>query len=282
MATINQLLTDFLFKKSLFKGYLRRQIPYPYKIKLRQPIFVIGSSRSGTSILADVLGCCPCVRHFTEHPIVRRHMWSMVENPELINFEMRKLEKTLVRLSNLKSGRRLLEKTPGHSLVANDLATYFADASFIHIVRDGRDVVSSMLKHSWISRELRGEVKVFWLRYLPETYQKQWQNLNSWERGILRWAVYVTAARKAQSHSERYFEVNYEDICLSPQKSMKQILRFLQLEPFQDFEQQVARINPSSAKRWQKENLSDEQLTFYQKVLSESQFNVSRSHSLID
>jgi hypothetical protein len=272
MTSKNQFLgltaEKILFDKSLLKSYIRREIPWPYRIALYKPIFIIGSSRSGTSMLANLLGASPELHFFAEKPMVRRHMWRMVEEPSSISDELPQLEKTLVRLSGISRGQRLLEKTPGHSLLADSLAAYFPDAKFIHILRDGRDVASSMLKHSWIGPELLEVHKVFWFKLLPEDFQNEWQKLSAWERGILRWAVYANAARRISSCSKRYLEIEYEKLCQSPTQSIQNIINFLELNNFPDLDSQLAKIKPHSTNRWRNDGLTTKQLEFHQRVIS--------------
>ena len=264
---------SFGLQKSVLKSHLRKNIPWPIQTKLEQPIFVVGSSRSGTTMLADILASLPEILDFTEKPIVRHQMWRMVKSPETIPHNLPELEKTLVRLSGVGKGRRLLEKTPGHSLMADSLLSYFPDASLIHIVRDGRDVAFSMLGHRWISRELNNEVEVFWFHLLPQSYQDQWQNLSKWQRGVLRWALYVTSARKAHLHSERYLEVNYEEICQSPQQTIYKIVNFLGLSPSTELENKLLSIKSNSVGNWQKKGLGEGQKSFYEKAVLD--FNLS-------
>ena len=263
---------SFGLQKSLLKSHLRKNIPWPIQTKLENPIFIVGSSRSGTTMLADILASLPEIIDFSETPIVRHQMWRMVKSPDTIPHELPDLEKTLVRLSGIKQGQRLLEKTPGHSLIADSLLSYFSDASLIHIVRDGRDVAFSMLGHKWISRELNGEVEVFWFHLLPQAYQRKWHRLSNWERGVLRWAVYVASARKAHLHSERYFEISYEQICQTPQQTIYKMLDFLSSSSSPELENRLLTIKSSSVKNWQKKDLSEEQKHFYERALIE--FNI--------
>ena len=259
---------SFGLQKSLIKAHLRKNLPWPIQTKLKKPIFVVGSSRSGTTMLAAILESLPEIVDFSETVIVRHKMWRMVKSPETIPRELPDLERTLVRLSGVTKGQRLLEKTPGHSLITNYLLDYFSNASLLHIVRDGRDVALSMLGHKWISRELKEEVEVFWFHLLPQTYQEQWQDLGSWERGVLRWAVYVTSARKAQVYSERYLEVNYEEICQNPQVTISQIIDFLGLSTSPELEDKLKSIKSSSVANWQNKGLTQQQQEFYAQVVT--------------
>lgn len=255
-----------LFKKSLIKNYIRREIPLPQNTKLERPIFITGSSRSGTSILAKALGESPRICHFTENIVVRRHMWHMVENRTTLEKKISRLEKTIARLSGLRNSQRVLEKTPGLSLLAKPLANHFLDAQFIHIVRDGRDVAFSMLKHNWIVDELRGKNKVFWFDLLPKTYQHQWKECDLWKRGVLRWAVYVSNARKI-SNNDRYLEVKYNKLCQEPDAVIDNTLKFLELPSCPKIEKQIKAIKSHKAKTWKEKNLEAEKINFYQEVV---------------
>jgi hypothetical protein len=273
-TTEEQKYLKYLSKqKSLWKAYIRREIPIPLSTTLRDPIFILGSSRSGTTILGKVLGVSPNLCRFTENDIVRKHMFCMVENPNTVEEQLPKLAKTLVRLSGIRPEERLLEKSPGHSLIAKLLADYFVDAKFVHIVRDGRDVAFSMLGHDWIVKGLRGERKLFWFGLLPEQFQHQWHELDLWERGILRWALYVSKAREISSYSDRYCEIKYEKLCQEPQLYLERVLSFLELPIFPKLKEYSAQIKPSNRSNWAEKGLKSSQLKFYERVISE--FNLS-------
>jgi hypothetical protein len=77
---------------------------------LHNPVFILGSSRSRTTILGKVLGASPDLCRFTENDIVRKHMFCMVENPETTKEQLPKLAKTLVRLSGVRPKQRLVER----------------------------------------------------------------------------------------------------------------------------------------------------------------------------
>ncbi len=84
--------------------------------------------------------------------------------------------------------------------IINDL---FPTAQFIHIVRDGRDVVTSVLKQPWGPRDvIEGAA---------------WWNDNTW----------VACRMGSILGPARYAEVRFEDLVSDPEKELKRLSRFL-------------------------------------------------------
>jgi hypothetical protein len=85
----------------------------------------------------------------------------------------------------------IVEKSPSHSHHVQLIAKYLPDAPFLHIVRDGRDVVASLQSASrgWGSYWAPGSLK----------------------NAAVMWKTNVLAARTAAG-TGRYAEVRYEDL----------------------------------------------------------------------
>jgi len=66
--------------------------------------------------------------------------------------------------------RRFAEKCPRHALVVPFLAEAFPDATFIHVVRDGRAVASSLLKTGWLDGRTQGRRA----RYYVPGARREW------------------------------------------------------------------------------------------------------------
>jgi protein-tyrosine sulfotransferase len=119
---------------------------------------------------------------------------------------------TLMGASTVSSELRQVETTP-HTLLHMDIvARLFPKGRFIHVVRDGRDVVSSLLQRDWID---------------PATGDKVWC-CKDIESAADYWVHVVDAIR---AHGEnvpgRYLEVQYEDLVSHPEAVIRQVLAFL-------------------------------------------------------
>ena len=98
---------------------------------------------------------------------------------------------------------RVVERTPNHVWHLDLISTLYPDAWVVHIVRDGRDVVRSLVAHAWGPAEV-------------ETAARQWGSA-------------IEAARVASPHVPRYLEVRYEELLARPE-GIVDVLEFLGLE----------------------------------------------------
>lgn len=100
---------------------------------------------------------------------------------------------------------RFGDKTPRNVLHVAVVASTLAEARFVHLVRDGRDVVPSVREH------LLGP--------------------NSLPAAIDYWRDRVTAGRRAGATigSERYLEVRYEDLVADPEPVLRTICDFIKI-----------------------------------------------------
>lgn len=104
------------------------------------------------------------------------------------------------------------DKYPPYCLDMQELSTLFPDAQFVHIIRDGRDVVSSLARTRAANR--------------------------GWRRGpdippidglINDWVTFVRSARQSGAALEtgRYHELRYEHLLADPIPTLRTTLRFL-------------------------------------------------------
>lgn len=157
---------------------------------------------------------------------------------------------------------RLLIKLTGWPRIGF-LNEVFEDAKFIHSVRDGRAVASSLLHiNSW---QWRGWYGPYSWRYgpLPPEDQAAWEASNRSFVALagLQWKIHTRALEVArqQLDPERFLEVQYETFCEQPSETCHRVLEFAELPNSPAFERQVEAASITDmSKRWRKD-LSVEQ-----------------------
>jgi len=143
----------------------------------RSDIFVVGSPRSGTSWIQHVLSAHPDIITTPEtHLFIGlrdfvagadssgpRTGFQHCVRPEQLTEWLRSIWETVRgNLLELEPGAtRVLEKTPGHVHCIDLIRSVVPGARFVHVVRDPRDVVRSLLEAStsWASTWAPGDVE---------------------------------------------------------------------------------------------------------------------------
>jgi hypothetical protein len=206
------------------------------------PIFVIGSPRSGTTALAQSLGRHPALwvgkESYLLHDLFSgqrieemwaRHMervtpcWlahEKVERDELLAFIGLGVN---ALFSSRSQGKRWIDPTPLYTPMVETIAAMFPGAKFLHIVRDGRHVVRSMIN--------------FERKFSADTIAKAQRNeIPRWSkdfrRGCETWVNWVEVGLDfAAAHPTRCLTVRNEDLSADPQGGFATIVGFLDLEP---------------------------------------------------
>jgi Sulfotransferase family len=201
------------------------------------PVFVIGSPRSGTTMLARSLaehselwasGESDVLFFLFANGFVERSFDRAIEIPgrRWLRLEDVSREEFLAHLgmginaliTSRSEGRRWIDHTPQYALIVETLAEVFPGASFIHILRDGRDVVHSMLNFADAVPD--PAVRRFLKQDVP------WAT--DMRRASDEWRDHVEAAMAfCDGHSDRATVVRYEDLVAAPQTTFRTIHRFL-------------------------------------------------------
>ena len=111
----------------------------------KNPIFIVGCERSGTTLLLSILGAHPNV--FAIPHETNAYYYYLQKRSSILNMLIRrkKILGHLLKQRIPKSSKRFCEKTPRHVLYIGEiLRDYNNNVNIIHIIRDGRDVISSV------------------------------------------------------------------------------------------------------------------------------------------
>ncbi|HEV2269773.1 MAG TPA: sulfotransferase [Steroidobacteraceae bacterium] len=253
------------------------------------PFFIVGSSRSGSTLLRlmlashsriaipsetwyliDLLEEFPFDRVLQENEIgaavslmTNHYTWPDM-GLDAAEFRHRAANLSGVRLGDLVeivyrwhmevAGKsRWGDKTPAYIEIVPALAAMFGDAKFIHLIRDGRDVAKSFQRQGWHGPWMHG-------------YAREW----------LR-AVELDLKLGRTRLNERILRVRYEDLVLHPEATLRRICAFID-ERFEDqmllwrgkiaaaipdrekrIHSTLSRdMNPSDVSRWKREMTSRE------------------------
>jgi len=183
------------------------------------PIFIVGATRSGTTFLQNLVGAHPLVATSQETDLFSVYIaswWDAWElqlpaNPETWGrWRHKGLPAVLAEadfdaiiagvISRVRSATMalkpqatvFLDKTPNNGRYARLILHYLPEARFIHLIRDGRDVVSSVLRAS------QG-----WGRdWAPRTARS----------AAIEWHRAVEESRAIRGLTKSYLELQFEDL----------------------------------------------------------------------
>lgn len=260
MTTFRELaVTGRLYASSAARVAARtRRVPGWGEERL---VFVVGSPRSGTTFTGSALGSIPGFVDLDEVQPWKAAIPSLMHEPE--DHAVRRLRTILerVRLLGLARGLRGVEQTPETSFVLPATLRAYPEALAVHVIRDGRDVVTSLLERGWLNAGRTGadDAKLafgphprFWVEPGRED---EFRSVSDATRCAWAWRRYVTAA---SSVPERTVEVHYEDIVTDPAEAARPVAERLGIA-VDAVAAVLGRAHDRSLGRWQRD-LTDDQL----------------------
>lgn len=180
-------------------------------------VFVVGCPRSGTTFLAGAIGSCPGFVDLGEVAALKAAV------PELTRLGADEAANRIHRLLavtrrlSLVGGLRAVEQTPETAFLTRSVRAALPGARVVHVVRDGRDVVCSLLQRGWLSAGRRGADDAglaygahgrFWVE---PGRRAEFEAASDARRAAWAWRRYVTAARE-----DTDVELRYEQLAADP------------------------------------------------------------------
>ena len=209
------------------------------------PVFILGSSRSGTTLMATMLAASGQFASYNAEPLLlyscgskygslrngrsrRRFLNDWFQSRQ---FHRSGLSRTLIEtlakehdsffgfhsafmyeIAASQGKPAWIDSTPSNGYVIDRIADFFPTAKFIHMVRDGRGVAMSLAKLGWTgAKTSNAENALFY--------------------SALKWKIATESILRSKTReSDRYMQVKFEDLVRDPAQTLLSILRKFSLE----------------------------------------------------
>ncbi len=226
------------------------------------PVFIIGAPRSGTSILAWSLAQhselwteaeSDIFFYMLKDGVLERAFETSVGRPDgtWLRNQGVDLEQFLAHLglglnallTTTSNGRRWVDQTPANTVVVDRIAEMFPGARFLHILRDGRRVVHSMINFHRAMGDPEAVERMKDAGRLPPWTTDFGDACRTWDRFV------GIASDFCRRHPDRAFTVRNERLITDPDDAMREVLDFLAVrqEPAPADFLRTNRINSSFA-----------------------------------
>lgn len=277
-------------------------------MEIIKPIFIVGTGRSGTTFFYRILIQHKSVTSFTNWdaglpklfkigvvPLIEKNALTRKFFKKFKKFEPSKEMRGILEYANilqkplplskedvesddkekLKSmikkclkyhkAERFVGKNTTNGLRLEYLNHIFPDAFFIHVIRDGRANINSFLNVDWFE-----DIEYWWAEGKAHKDLIK-EGKSPEELAALHWKRNTEEViRQSKSiDPERYYEAKYEDFTNNPLSSFKKVLRFCELEWYEEYENLIRNSHFENRNyKWQ-ENLNREQIEQIEKIIGD-------------
>jgi Sulfotransferase family len=210
-------------------------------------VFIVGCARSGTSILGEVVAAHPRVTYLYEVSSIWNRVFPDRPDDRLTAADaspeaVERLEEELGARIADRARDVLIEKNPKHTLRIPLLDAAFPACQIVHLIRDGRDTVASLMFRNrgpqWGHLRIPGWADLL-ARYPEENHI----------RCAHQWRDSVTIGREdgRKLSPLRYHEVRFETLVEKPRETVEGLMAFLGLGVTPEMEAVIPRIRDSTS-----------------------------------
>jgi len=270
-------------------------------LDVRAPIFIIGCGQSGTSLLGKLFAAHPATS-YSEEPYDRwaamdpvtdfLQLYSRGEHHCLLDASSvtTTARRRYKRLMSATTGLTMVEKSAMNALRIDYLNALAPEARFVHIVRDGVDVASSIGRIAAVTRKLvfRPPVNEWW-----GAGNVKWTTLErdgrvggyypdevcllttDAERGAYEWLLSVREVGAWREFlGSRFCELRYPDLVENPAETLRAVMDAVRL-PCPDgwVEQAAALVVPASRRRGETITLPEQMCADFNSLQEGFQFS---------
>jgi len=274
----------------------------------REPVFILAAARSGTKLIRNILAASSDLNgpNYDANYVWMHGAYDLPHDERAFDEVSEKSKKFINEfLSKHSKEKRLLEKTVSNALRIPFLQSMFPKAQFVHLVRDGRDVVSSsyelwnrpqfsarnqpssvMLRkifeypifyaHPYLRKLLIGKIKQACFGNETVVWGPRYRGIDKDISELSKIEVCARQREKCVLHQSDYFhmsnhkEVRYEKMIASPKVVFKELAGWLNLSDYDTVvTEAIKTIDVSMSNQWQN-RLNKEQQEIIQKELSDT------------
>jgi hypothetical protein len=216
-------------------------------------IFVIGTGRSGTTWMGQILNSHPEIVVSVERQPIFDWVTEMALYPASRSVLLPKVLRRYRAERLLAAPRHYADKSHPNIWLVEELTENIPEALFIGMFRGAHATVASMLKHrevlSWVENWKRFPLPN-WFLGITDRNQHLYDDLPLAAKCALRWRAHRDRLYALkESEGDRLMILNYEALQDAPQASLESLRLFLSMEkPFP-----LPNIRHTSRDRWQQE-----------------------------
>lgn len=257
------LTTRYRWLNGPILAWLRLAKGLPLSREVHEPVFIVGTGRSGTTVLGRVLSIHREVGFLNEP----KALWYTVCPKDDVNghfskgpasFQLteedatprvcREAHRLFATYLSVTRGKRVLDKNPEMIFRTRFVRAIFPQAKFIFLVRDGWDTVSSIAEWSsrhritaahgtedwWGLNQRKWRLMVSQLVPDEPMLCREHRDIQSFandsDRAAAEWVITMQEGlRLLRTMPESIYQLRYEDLTRRPREAIEELLAFCDL-----------------------------------------------------